>query len=137
MPGRGSFKNEIAAVMVKGKGGEVAVESDETPGQCKIEKIPQLKPAFKPDGGTVTAAGSASISDGAAALILMRESDARSRGVKPLARVLGHASNAHEPAWFTTAPIGAIDSQKKLGWTPADVDLYGINEAFAVVTMAP
>jgi acetyl-CoA C-acetyltransferase len=133
----GSFKNEIAAVMVKGKGGEVAVDSDETPGQCKIEKIPQLKPAFKPDGGTVTAAGSASISDGAAALILMRESDARSRGVKPLARVLGHASNAHEPAWFTTAPIGAIDKlQKKLGWTPKDVDLYEINEAFAVVTMA-
>jgi acetyl-CoA C-acetyltransferase len=133
----GSFKNEIAAVMVKGKGGEVAVDSDETPGLCKIEKIPQLKPAFKPDGGTVTAAGSASISDGAAALILMRESDARARGVKPLARVLGHASNAHEPAWFTTAPIGAIDKlQKKLGWTPKDVDLYEINEAFAVVAMA-
>jgi len=133
----GSFKNEIAAVMVKGKGGEVAVDSDETPGLCKIEKIPQLKPAFKPDGGTVTAAGSASISDGAAALILMRESDAKSRGVKPLARVLGHASNAHEPAWFTTAPIGAIDKlQKKLGWTPKDVDLYEINEAFAVVAMA-
>jgi acetyl-CoA C-acetyltransferase len=133
----GSFKNEIAAVLVKGKGGEVAIDSDETPGQCKIEKIPQLKPAFKPDGGTVTAAGSASISDGAAALILMRDGDARTRGVKPLARILGHASNAHEPAWFTTAPIGAIDKlHKKLGWTPKDVDLYEINEAFAVVTMA-
>jgi acetyl-CoA C-acetyltransferase len=133
----GSFKNEIAAVMVKGKAGEVAVDTDETPGQCKIEKIPQLKPAFKPDGGTVTAAGSASISDGAAALILMRERDATARGVKALARILGHASNAHEPAWFTTAPIGAVEKlQKKLGWTAKDVDLYEINEAFAVVAMA-
>ena len=133
----GSFKNEIAAVMVKGKGGEVAIDTDETPGQCKIEKIPQLKPAFKPDGGTVTAAGSASISDGAAALILMRESDAMKRGIQPLARILGHTSNAQEPAWFTTAPVGAIDKlHKRLGWTPQDVDLYEINEAFAVVTMA-
>jgi acetyl-CoA C-acetyltransferase len=132
----GSFKAEIAAVTVKGKGGEVAIDNDETPGQCKIEKIPTLKPAFK-DGGTVTAAGSASISDGAAALILMRESDAKARGIQPLARILGHASNAQEPAWFTTAPVGAIDKlHKKLGWTPADVDLYEINEAFAVVTMA-
>ena len=133
----GSFKSEIAGVTVKNKGGEVLLEQDETPGQCKIEKIPTLKPAFKPDGGTVTAAGSASISDGAAALILMRESDAKARSIKPLARILGHSSNAQEAAWFTTAPIGAIDKlQRKLGWTPKDVDLYEINEAFAVVAMA-
>lgn len=133
----GNFRNEIAGVAVKVKGGEVLIENDETPGQCKIEKIPTLKPAFKPDGGTVTAASSASISDGAAALILMRESDAKARGIKPLARILGHSSNAQEPAWFTTAPIGAIAKlQKSLGWTPKDVDLYEINEAFAVVTMA-
>ncbi|MBA2690760.1 MAG: acetyl-CoA C-acyltransferase [Burkholderiales bacterium] len=133
----GSFKNEITGVVVKGRSGEVLVDTDETPGQCKIEKIPTLKPAFKADGGTVTAAGSASISDGAAALILMRESDAKARGIKPLARILGHASNAHDPAWFTTAPIAAIDKlQRKLDWTPNKVDLYEINEAFAVVTMA-
>ena len=132
----GSFRNEITGVVVKGKAGETLIEQDETPGLVKIEKIPTLKAAFK-EGGTVTAAGSASISDGAAALILMRESDAKARGIKPLARVLGHASNAQEPAWFTTAPIGAIDRlQKKLGWTPKDVDLYEINEAFAVVAMA-
>ena len=133
----GSFKNEIAGVVVKGKGGEALIEIDETPGQCKIEKIPTLKPAFKPTGGTVTAASSASISDGAAALIVMRESDAKARGVKPLARILGHATHAQEPAWFTTAPVGAINKlQKQLRWTPKDVDLYEINEAFAVVTMA-
>ncbi|MES2355053.1 MAG: acetyl-CoA C-acyltransferase [Pseudomonadota bacterium] len=131
-----SFKNEIAGVTVKGKAGDTQIDSDETPGQCKIEKIPTLKPPFK-SNGTVTAASSASISDGAAALILMRESDAQARGIKPLARILGHATNAHDPAWFTTAPIGAIDKlQKKLGWTSQDVDLYEINEAFAVVTMA-
>jgi acetyl-CoA C-acetyltransferase len=133
----GSFKAEIAAVMVKGKGGETAIENDETPGLCKIEKIPTLKPAFKADGGTVTAAGSASISDGAAALILMRESDAKAHGIQPLARILGHSTNAQEPAWFTTAPVGAIDKlHKNLGWTPADVDLYEINEAFAVQSVA-
>ena len=132
----GSFAAEIAPVAVKGKGGETMLASDETPGQCKIEKIPTLKPAFKPDG-TVTAAASASISDGAAALVLMRESNARSRGIVPLARILGHATRAQEPAWFTTAPVAAIDAlQRKLDWSPARVDLYEINEAFAVVTLA-
>lgn len=133
----GSFRNEIAAVTVKGRGGDTVIDTDETPGQCKIEKIPSLRPAFKPDGGSVTAATSSSISDGAAALVLMKESDAKARGIKPLARIVGHASNAHEPEWFTTAPVGAIAKlQQKLGWTPKDVDLYEINEAFAVVTMA-
>ena len=133
----GSFRNEIAGVVVKSRAGETLLETDETPGQCKIDKIATLKAAFKTDAGTVTAASSASISDGAAALILMRESDAVARGIRPLARILGHAGNAQEPAWFTTAPIGAIDKlQRKLGWTPKDVDLYEINEAFAVVAMA-
>ncbi|HEX7045130.1 MAG TPA: acetyl-CoA C-acyltransferase [Burkholderiales bacterium] len=132
----GLFKAEIAPVTVKSKGGDAVIDTDETPGQCKIEKIPTLRPAFKPDG-TVTAASSSSISDGAAALILMRESEARARGLEPLARVVGHATNAHEPEWFTTAPVGAIAKlQQRLGWQPKDVDLYEINEAFAVVTMA-
>jgi acetyl-CoA C-acetyltransferase len=114
----------------------VVLDTDEPPGQCRPEKIASLKPAFNKDG-TVTAASSSSISDGAAALILMKESDAKAKGIKPIARIVGHASNAHEPEWFTTAPVGAIDKlQKKLGWTVKDVDLYEINEAFAVVTMA-
>ncbi len=133
----GTFKQEIAPVTVQGKGGDTVIENDETPGQCKIEKIPTLRPAFKPDGGTVTAATSSSISDGAAALVLMKESDAKARGLKPLARILGHTSNAHEPEWFTTAPVGAITTlMQKLGWTTKDVDLFEINEAFAVVPMA-
>lgn len=132
----GSFKAEIAPVTSKGKNGDVVLDTDETPGQCKIEKIPSLRPAFKPDG-TVTAASSSSISDGAAALIIMKEADAKARRLTPLARIVGHASNAQEPQWFTTAPIGAITKlQKTLGWTAKDVDLYEINEAFAVVTMA-
>jgi acetyl-CoA C-acetyltransferase len=132
-----SFKAEIAAVAVKAKAGDTLVELDETPGQCRIDKIPSLPPAFKADGGTVTAATSSSISDGAAALVLMKQSHAKARGIKPIARIVGHASNAHEPEWFTTAPVGAIAKlQKKLGWSPKDVDLYEINEAFAVVTMA-
>jgi acetyl-CoA C-acetyltransferase len=132
----GTFKAEIASVPVKGKNGELIIDTDETPGQCKIEKISTLRPAFKPDG-TVTAASSSSISDGAAALILMKESEAKARGLTPLARIAGHASNAHEPEWFTTAPVGAIAKlQQRVGWTPKDVDLYEINEAFAVVTMA-
>ncbi len=132
----GSFKAEIAPVTSKGKNGDVVLDTDETPGQCKIEKIPSLRPAFKPDG-TVTAASSSSISDGAAALVIMKEADAKARRLAPLARIVGHASNAQEPQWFTTAPIGAITKlQKTLGWTAKDVDLYEINEAFAVVTMA-
>jgi len=132
----GRFKAEIAGVTVKGKAGDVVLDTDEPPGQCKPEKIASLKPAFNKDG-TVTAASSSSIADGAAAIILMNESDAKARGIKPIARIVGHASNAHEPEWFTTAPVGAIDKlQKKLGWSVKDVDLYEINEAFAVVTMA-
>ncbi|MBL8525441.1 MAG: acetyl-CoA C-acyltransferase [Betaproteobacteria bacterium] len=132
----GSFKAEIAGVTVKGKAGDVVLDTDEPPGQCKPEKIPTLKPAFNKDG-TVTAASSSSISDGAAILILMKESEAKAKGIKAIARIAGHASNAHEPEWFTTAPVGAIDKlHKKLGWGPENVDLYEINEAFAVVTMA-
>ncbi|MGH8426373.1 MAG: acetyl-CoA C-acyltransferase [Gammaproteobacteria bacterium] len=132
----GAFKAEITSVTVKTRKGEVNVDIDEEPGRCDIEKIPNLKPAFKKDG-TVTAASSASISDGGAALVLMRESEAKRRGIQPLARIAGHASFAQEPAWFTTAPIGAIERlQKKLGWAEKDVDLYEINEAFASVTMA-
>ena len=132
----GAFKAEIAGVTVKGKAGDVVLDTDEPPGQCRPDKIPSLKPAFNKDG-TVTAASSSSISDGAAILILMKESDAKARGITPIARIAGHASNAHEPEWFTTAPVGAIDKlHKKLGWGPDNVDLYEINEAFAVVTMA-
>ncbi|HKT31500.1 MAG TPA: acetyl-CoA C-acyltransferase [Gammaproteobacteria bacterium] len=132
----GSFKAEIVPVTVKTRKGEISVATDEEPGRCDIAKIPTLKPAFK-KVGTVTAASSSSISDGAAALVLMRESEAKKRGLKPLARILGHASFAQEPVWFTTSPVSAIDRlQKKLGWSEKDVDLYEINEAFAVVTMA-
>jgi acetyl-CoA C-acetyltransferase len=132
----GAFVAEIAPVTVSGKGGDVQLATDEPPGLCKPEKIPSLKPAFNKDG-TVTAASSSSISDGAAAMILMKESDAKAKGLTPIARIVGHASNAHEPEWFTTAPVGAIDKlHKRLGWSPDNVDLYEINEAFAVVTMA-
>lgn len=132
----GAFKDEIAGVTVTVKGVDSVLATDEPPGLCKPEKIAALKPAFNKDG-TVTAATSSSISDGAAILILMRESDAAAKGIKPIARIVGHASNAHEPEWFTTAPVGAIDKlHKKLGWNPSNVDLYEINEAFAVVTMA-
>src|SRR5487761_582953 len=133
----GIFKAEIAPLTVKDRKGERVADTDEEPGRCDIGKIPTLKPAFKKDGGTVTAASSSSISDGAAALVLMRASEAKKRGLQPLARIVGHAGFAQEPAWFTTAPVGAIDKlQKKLGWSEKDVDLYEINEAFAVVAMA-
>jgi len=132
----GDFADEIAPVKVAGKGGEKVIAQDETPLQCDLAKIPTLKPAFKKDG-KVTPANSSSISDGAAALILMRESDARDRGLAPLARLLAHTTFAQEPEWFTTSPVGAIDKlHARLGWTPETVDLYEINEAFAVVTMA-
>ncbi len=112
------------------------IARDETPGTCDIAKITSMKPAFSKDG-TVTAASSSSISDGAAALVLMKGEAAAARGVKPLARVLAWASHAQEPEWFTTAPVGAIAKVlKQLGWKPHDADLYEINEAFAVVTMA-
>ena len=132
----GTFAGEIAPVTISGRRGDVTVADDETPGKVSIEKIPTLRPAFRKDG-TVTAATSSSISDGAAAVILMLESEANERGLVPLAKIIGHSAFAQEPAWFTTAPIYALKNlQEKLGWTPDDVDLYEINEAFAVVTMA-
>jgi acetyl-CoA C-acetyltransferase len=127
----GSFRSEIAIVS-----GKIELVDDETPTKARPEKIPLLKPAFREDG-TVTAANSSSISDGAAALVLMRQSEAERRSLTPLAVIAGHTSHAQLPAWFTTAPIGAISKlYEKIGWAPADVDLYEINEAFAVVTMA-
>jgi acetyl-CoA C-acetyltransferase len=133
---QGRFAGEIAPVTVKTRKGEHEVAEDEGPGTASIEKIPTLKPAFKKDG-TVTAASSSSISDGAATLILMRESDARVRGANVLATITGHSGFAHEPEWFTTAPVFAIKAlHEKLGWDADSVDLYEINEAFACVTMA-
>ncbi len=132
----GTFASEIAPVTVKSRKGETAVESDEQPRNAKPEKIPQLKPAFDPDG-TVTAANSSSISDGAAALLLMRRSEADRRGLKVLAEIRAHAAHAQAPAWFTTAPIDAMRKVlEKAGWSIGDADLYEVNEAFAVVTMA-
>lgn len=121
---------------VKGRKAESTVERDETPFAVEIDRIPVLKPAFAKDG-TVTAASSSSISDGAAAVLLMSEAHARRRGLKPLARTLAYASHAQEPEWFTTAPVGAIKKVlARAGWRPHEVDLYEINEAFAAVTMA-
>ncbi|HEX7650353.1 MAG TPA: acetyl-CoA C-acetyltransferase [Noviherbaspirillum sp.] len=132
----GSFKWEIAPVTLAAKTGEVVIDKDEGPLKAKPEKIPSLKPAFKKDG-TITAASSSSINDGAAALVLMRESTAKKLGCTPLARILGHATHAQEPNWFTTAPVGAIEKlYKKLNLTTKDVDLFEINEAFAAVPMA-
>ncbi len=132
----GIFKEEIVPVSIIGRKGDTVVESDETPLKANLEKIPTLKPAFAKDG-TVTPANSSSISDGAAALVMMRESTAEKRGIRPIARILGHTEHAHEPAWFTTAPVTAIKKLlEKLEWNARDVDLYEINEAFAVVTMA-
>ncbi|WP_024303253.1 acetyl-CoA C-acetyltransferase [Pseudogulbenkiania sp. MAI-1] len=132
----GAFAGEIAAVKLPGKGGETVVDTDEQPLKARPDKIPSLKPAFKPDG-TVTAANASSISDGAAALVLMSEDEARARGLTPLARIVGHSTFAQEPSWFTTAPVGAIRQLfAKTGWQADEVDLYEINEAFAVVTMA-
>jgi acetyl-CoA C-acetyltransferase len=132
----GDFAAEVVPVTVKGRKGELVVDKDETPFTCDIQKIPSLKPAFRKDG-TVTAASSSSISDGAAAVILMRESTARARGIKPLAKLLAQASQAQQPEWFTTAPGGAIQRVlKKLDWQASNADLYEINEAFACVAMA-
>jgi acetyl-CoA C-acetyltransferase len=132
----GYFKGEIAAVTIKARGGDTVVDTDEQPLKARPEKIPTLKPAFRADG-TVTAANSSSISDGAAALVLMRRSEADRRGLKPLAVIRGHATHAQAPAWFTTAPVKAIGNLlAKLDWRAGDVDLYEINEAFAVVAMA-
>ena len=132
----GAFAAEIAPVTVKSRKSETIVATDEQPGNAKIDKIPDLRPAFAKDG-TVTAANSSSISDGAAALLLMSESEAERRGVNAVARILAHTAHAHEPAWFTTAPVGAINKLlEKLDWTKDDVDLFEINEAFAVVSLA-
>jgi acetyl-CoA C-acetyltransferase len=132
----GSFAAEIVPVRVKGRGGETAVAADEQPLKADPAKIPTLKPAFRPDG-TVTAANSSSISDGAAALVLMRRSDAERRGLIPLAQINAHAAHAQAPALFTTAPIEAIRKLlDRVGWRAEEVDLYEINEAFAVVAMA-
>ena len=131
----GSFTDEIVAVKVSGKKGDVEITIDEQPGKADPAKIPTLKPAFAKDG-TVTAANSSSISDGAAALVLTRAGVAAKRGLKPLARIVAQASHAAEPRWFTTAPVGAIDKVlKQAGWTKDDVDLFEINEAFANVAM--
>ncbi len=132
----GAFAGEITPVTVASRKGEEVVLQDEQPLKANLDKIPTLKPAFKRDG-TVTPANASSISDGAAALVLMRESDAVAQGLQPLARIVGHSTHAHEPAWFSTAPVGAMQKLfAKTGWTADDVDLFEINEAFAVVTMA-
>jgi acetyl-CoA C-acetyltransferase len=132
----GSFQWEIAPVTVKGRGGDTIIDKDEGPLKAKLDKIPTLKPAFKKDG-TITAASSSSINDGAAALVLMRESTAKRLGCKPIARILGHARHSQAPNWFTTAPVGAIEKlYSKVGWSTAEVDLFEINEAFAAVPMA-
>jgi len=131
----GAFANEVVPVTTKTRKGEVVIDKDETPGTIDVSKIPTLKPAFRKDG-SVTAASSASISDGAAAVVLTRESIARERGLAPIARILGYSSFAREPEWFTVAPVGAIQKLlKQIDWRPEDPDLYEINEAFAVVTM--
>ena len=132
----GTFADEIAPVTISTRKGDITVAEDETPGTVSVDKIPTLRPAFAKDG-TVTAASSSSISDGAAALVLMAASEAEKRGIDPVAMLVGHASFAQEPAWFTTSPVSAIRNlHAKLGWSPDDVDLYEVNEAFAVVTMA-
>ncbi|MDF2447086.1 MAG: acetyl-CoA acetyltransferase [Moraxellaceae bacterium] len=132
----GNFKAEIVGVPVQTRKGEVLVDTDEQPGNANIDKIPTLKPAFAKDG-TITAANSSSISDGASALVLMRESDAKARGLAPLARIVAHSTQSQHPSEFTIAPVGALETLfAKTGWKAADVDLFEINEAFAMVTMA-
>jgi acetyl-CoA C-acetyltransferase len=133
----GLFKAEIVPVTVKSRSGETVVAIDEGPGKVKLDKISTLKPAFKKDGGTITAASSSSINDGAAALVMMTESHAKKIGAKPLARIVGHATHAQQPEWFSTAPVGAVQKLfAKTGWSVKDVDLWEVNEAFAVVPMA-
>jgi acetyl-CoA C-acetyltransferase len=132
----GAFQTEIAPVTVKDRSGERVVSLDEGPGKVKLDKVTSLKPAFKKDG-TITAASSSSINDGAAALVMMRESTAAKLGCKPLARVVSHATFAQAPEWFTTAPVGATQQAlAKAGWKVSDVQLWEVNEAFAVVPMA-
>ena len=132
----GAFDWEMAPVTLTGKAGETVIRHDEQPFKAKLDKIPSLKPAFKKDG-TITAANASSISDGAAALVMVRESSARALGLQPVARIVGHAVHAQAPEWFSTAPAGAIGKVlKKTGWAVKDVDLWEVNEAFAAVTMA-
>jgi len=131
----GDFKNEITAVTVKNRRGDIVVDTDEQPGNARPEKIPTLRPAFKKDG-TITAANSSSISDGGAALVMMKLSEAQKRDLTPLCKVVAHATHAQKPEEFTVAPVGAMTKVlNKAGWTTADVDLFEINEAFAMVTM--
>ena len=133
----GTFKDEIAPVTVAGRKGDVVVDTDEQPGRCDIAKIPTLRPAFKKDG-TITAAASSSINDGAAALVLASEEAAKAQGLVPIATIVAHAGHAQAPEWFTTAPVAAIANVlAKAGWQVGDVDLFEVNEAFAVVAMAP
>ncbi|MGN7919739.1 thiolase family protein [Lysobacter sp. 22409] len=133
----GHFKDEIVSVTVKGRKGDVVVDSDEEPAKIDVSKIPGLRPAFGKDG-VLTAASSSKISDGAAAALLMSADDAAARGLKPLARIVAHAGHALAPEWFTTAPVKAISNVlEKAGWTVADVDLFEVNEAFSCVAMAP
>lgn len=132
----GSFDGEVVPVTLKTRRGESVIAVDEQPGKARLDKIPTLRPAFKKDG-TVTAANASSISDGAAAVVMMKQSDAEAKGLKPLARVVAHSSHAQAPEWFTTAPVDAV--KKVLGkanWSVSDVDLFEVNEAFAVVAMA-
>lgn len=132
----GAFQAEITPVTITTRQGDIIVSKDELPDLANVEKIPNLKPAFSKDG-TITAANSSSISDGAAAMVLMRESEAKKRGLKPLAKIVAHSTHSQEPQWFTTAPIEAIKKLlEKARWSAQEVDLYEINEAFAVVTMA-
>jgi acetyl-CoA C-acetyltransferase len=132
----GAFDAEITPVTIKTRKGEVVVGKDEEPPRCNVEKMPALRPAFAKDG-TITAASSSKISDGAAALVLMSESNARQRGIQPLARIVAQATHSQEPEWFTTAPVGAMQKVlDKAGWSADEVDLFEINEAFATVTMA-
>ncbi|MEY2729099.1 MAG: hypothetical protein RL584_225 [Pseudomonadota bacterium] len=132
----GAFDWEMAPVTLPGKAGNTVVKHDEQPFKAKLDKIPSLKPAFKKDG-TITAANASSISDGAAALVLVRESTAKALGLQPLARIVSHAVHAQAPEWFSTAPAGAIEKAlKKAGWQASSVDLWEVNEAFAAVTMA-
>ncbi len=134
----GAFAAEIVPVTVSGRKGDVQVDTDEQPGRSDIAKIPTLKAAFRKENGTITAASSSSISDGAAALVLLSADDAKARGLTPLARIVAHATHSQQPEWFTTAPVGAIRNvMEKAGWKIGDVDLFEINEAFAVVAMTP
>jgi acetyl-CoA C-acetyltransferase len=133
----GAFKDEIVPVTVAGRKGDVVIDTDEQPGRCDIGKIPALKPAFKKDG-TITAASSSSINDGAAATVLMSAEEAKKRGLAPLAKIVAHATHSQDPDWFTTAPVSALRKVlDKAGWSVGDVDLFEINEAFSCVAMAP